>query len=30
MCHDLEILDRYTVIVDCYNDTNNVFILKRE
>ncbi|CAD8172939.1 unnamed protein product [Paramecium pentaurelia] len=29
-CHDLEILDRYSLIADCYNDTKNVFIFIRE
>ncbi|CAD8169788.1 unnamed protein product [Paramecium octaurelia] len=30
ICHDLEILNRQTLIVDCYNESSNVFILQRE
>ncbi|CAD8115206.1 unnamed protein product [Paramecium primaurelia] len=30
ICHDIEILNRQTLIADCYNESNNVFILQRE
>ncbi|CAD8102527.1 unnamed protein product [Paramecium sonneborni] len=30
ICQDIEIMDRYTLILDCYNQTSNVFIIQRE
>ncbi|CAK84661.1 unnamed protein product (macronuclear) [Paramecium tetraurelia] len=30
ICHDLEMMDRYTLVADCYNESSNVFIIKKE